>query len=114
MATVTGYSKDIGGRDAPPPTKPAMTTAVVNQTAANYYARLHPSAFHAAIYQMAGKIAMDGCRHGRLCIVHAMYAAALANSGPDDNDNDTHREWRRYAKPAAARLVAIAEKSYAS
>ena len=67
---------------------------------------------YAQLNAMAGKIAMDGCRHGRLCMVHAMHSAALANSGPDDSDNDTHREWRRCAKPAAARLVAIAEQAY--
>jgi hypothetical protein len=89
-----------------------MTTAVISQSAVNFYANLLPSEFDAAVYAMAGKIAMDGCRHGRLCMVHAMHAAALANSGPDDSDNDTHREWRRRAKPAAARLVAIAEQAY--
>ncbi len=87
-------------------------TATINQSAVNFYANMHPSRFDAAVYAMAGKIAMNGCRHGRLCIVLAMHAAALINCGPDDSDNDTHREWRRYAKPAAARLVAIAEQSY--
>jgi len=84
----------------------------INQSAVNFYANMHPFQFDAAVYDMAGKIAMDGCGHGRLCIVHAMHAAALANSGPDDSDNDTHREWRREELPLAKRLVAIANKSY--
>jgi hypothetical protein len=91
-----------------------MTTATVNQASVSLYAHCLPSEFKAAVYAMAGKIAMDGCRHGRLCTVHAMHAAALANSGPDDSDHDTHREWRRHALPAAIRLVAIAEQSYSS
>jgi hypothetical protein len=89
-----------------------MTHAIINQTAINFYTTLVPSEFEAAVYAMAGRIAMDGCRHGRLCQAHAMHAAALANCGPDDSDNDTHREWRRNARPAAARLVSIAEQAY--
>ena len=91
-----------------------MTNATVNQTAVNFYAKLLPAQFDAAVYAMAGKIAMDGCRHGRLCMVHSMHAAALANCGPDDSDHDTHREWRRYGRPNAIRLVAIAEQAYAA
>lgn len=91
-----------------------MTTATINQSAVNFYAKMLPSQFDAAVYAMAGKIAMDGCRHGRLCIVHSMHAAALANCGPADSDNDTHREWRRYGRPNAIRLVAIAEQAYAA
>jgi hypothetical protein len=91
-----------------------MTTATINQAAVNFYANLLPSEFEAAAYAMAGKIAMDGCRHGRLCMVHAMHAAALANSGPDDSDHDTCREWRRGNLPMAVRLVAIAERAYAA
>jgi hypothetical protein len=89
-----------------------MTSATINQAAVNLYANYLPYQFEAAVYAMAGKIAMDGCRHGRLCIVHAMHAAALSNSGPDDSDHDTHREWRRYFLPMAVRLVAIAERAY--
>jgi hypothetical protein len=89
-----------------------MTAAVVNQSAVNFYSGMLPSEFNAAVYAMAGKIAMDGCNHGRLCVVHSMYAAALKNCGPDDSDNDTHREWRRCGRRAAGRLVAIANQSY--
>jgi hypothetical protein len=91
-----------------------MTSAVINQSAVNLYTNLLPSEFDNAVYAMAGKIAMEGCRHGRLCIVHSMYAAALAKAGPEDSDNDTHREWRREELPLAARLVAIAEQAYAT
>ena len=91
-----------------------MTGAVINQSAVNLYANLLPSEFDNAVYAMAGKIAMEGCRHGRLCIVHSMYAAALANSGAEDTDHDTEREWRREELPLAARLVAIAEQAYAA
>ena len=91
-----------------------MTNATINQASVNLYAHYLPFEFDAAVYAMAGKIAMEGCRHGRLCIVHAMHAAAVANSGPDDSDNDTHREWRREELPLAIRLVAIAERAYAA
>ena len=89
-----------------------MTSAVINQSAVNFYANLLPAEFGKAVYDMAGKIAMDGCRHGRLCIVHSMYAAALLNSGDEDCDHDVEREWRRQELPLAARLVVIAERAY--
>jgi hypothetical protein len=91
-----------------------MTTAVINQSAVNLYAKLLPSEFDKAVYAMAGKIAINGCSHGRLCIVHSMHAAALANSGPKNCDHDTERYWRRNELPLAARLVAIAEQAYAA
>ena len=91
-----------------------MTNAVLNQSAINFYARLLPSEFDKAVYDMAGKITMNGCSHGRLCIVHSMYAAALANAGSEDTDHDTEREWRREELPLAARLVTLAEQAYAA
>lgn len=89
-----------------------MTNAVINQAAVNYYGSMIAFQLRELAYAMAGKIAMEGCTHGRLCIVHSMHAAALVNCGPDDSDHDEHREWRRYVRPITNRLVLIAEQAY--
>ena len=105
------YIECIGGEALHNPT-PIMTNAVISQSIVNYYEGMTASQLHDAAYAMAGKIAMEGCTHGRLCVVHSMHAAALANCGPDDSDHDDHREWRSYVKPFTNRLVLIAEQAY--